>query len=120
VKLSEGTAWTNLQPESWLIFDRTGRTVVVRHATFVLNAITSIGKWWDHPVTEIRACRLSVGQSGDPLAACVRGESPSPGAPLQLVLPPDVSIHDLLFRLRWQERGQERETTTRVPPDGGP
>jgi hypothetical protein len=118
VKVSEGSAWTNLQPESWLIFDLTGRTVVARHSTYTVNAITGIGKWWEHPVTEIRACRLSLGQGGDPLAACVRGESPSPEVPPRVVLPPDVTIHDLLFRVRWRESGREREATTRVPSDG--
>lgn len=120
VKVSEGTAWTNLQPESWVMFDVTGRTVVVQHSTFTLNAITSRGKWWNHPLTELRACRLAAGPSGDPLPTCLRGESPAPGDPLQVVLPQGVTIHDLLFRVRWQERGQQQEATLRVPPEVRP
>jgi hypothetical protein len=120
IKVSEGTAWTNLQPESWLIFDVSGQTVVARHSTFVLNAITSVGKWWDHPATEVRACRVSAAGSGDQLSTCVRGERPTPEAPLQVILPPGTAIQDVLFRVRWQERGQEQEATLRLPADARP
>lgn len=121
VKVSEGTAWTNLQPESWLIFDVSGgRTVVARHSTFVLNMITSVGKWWDHPATELRACRVSVSTSGDQLSTCVRGESQTSGGPLQVVLPPGTALQDVLFRVRWQERGQEQEATVRLPEQATP
>jgi hypothetical protein len=121
VKVSEGTAWTNLQPESWLMFDvRGGNRVVARHSTFTLNAITGIGKWWDHPATEIRACHLSAGQGGEPVMGCVRGESPVPGAPLEVVLPEGTTLHNVLFRVRWQERGQQQEATVRVGAEARP
>ncbi|MFN9425732.1 MAG: hypothetical protein ACK6BM_14570 [Cyanobacteriota bacterium] len=120
IKVSEGTAWTNLQPESWLIFDVSGQTVVARHATFVLNAITSVGKWWDHPATELRACRLTAAASGDQLSTCLRGERPTPDAPLQVILPVGTTIQDLLFRVRWQERGKQQEATLRLPADARP
>jgi hypothetical protein len=120
IKVSEGTAWTNLRPESWLIFDVSGQTVVARHATFVLNAITSLGKWWDHPATELRACRVAAAPSGDQLSTCVRGERPTPDAPLQVILPAGTTIYDVLFRVRWQERGQEQEATLRLPADARP
>lgn len=121
IKVSEGTAWTNLQPESWLIFDVSGgRTVVARHSTFVLNAITGAGKWWDHPATEIRACQVSAASGGDQLTTCLKGESPKPDAPLQVVLPPGTTLQDVLFRVRWQERGQEQEATLRLPADARP
>ncbi|MEB3333599.1 MAG: hypothetical protein VKP70_01295 [Cyanobacteriota bacterium] len=121
VKVSEGTAWTNLQPESWLIFDVSGgHTVVARHSTFVLNMITGVGRWWDHPATELRACRVSASSSGDQLSTCVRGESPTPGGPLQVVLPPGTGLQDVLFRVRWQERGQDQEATLRLPENSPP
>ena len=120
IKVSEGTAWTNLQPESWLIFDVSGQTVVARHATFVINVITSVGKWWDHPATELRACRVTAASSGDQLSTCLRGERPTPDAPLQVILPAGTTIQDVLFRVRWQERGKEQEATLRLPADARP
>ncbi len=82
--------------------------------------ITGFSKWWDHPVIESRACRITTSEEGEALGECLRGESPAPGRPLRLLLAPGTSIHDYVFRVRWQETGRMQEAETRVGRDVRP
>lgn len=123
IKLSEGTAWTNLQPESWLVFDvSNGNTIVIRHSTNVLNMITSISRWWDHPIIESRACRVTIGETGKRLTGCLSGITSGTGKAQRhvLILPVGDTIHDYMFEVKWQENGLTHEAMTRVAPGTKP
>lgn len=123
VKLSEGSAWTNLNPESWMVFVVSdGNWVSIHHSTNVVNMITGISRWWDHPIVASKACRISIGESGKRLTGCLSGNSSGTGKALrhQLRLPADASIHDYIFELQWQEKGALREAITSVPKGSKP
>lgn len=118
LKLSEGTAWTNLKPESWVIFDViNGHTVTVRHSTNVVNLITGFSRWWDHPIIESRACRIRIEEAGKRLSDCINGITSGAGDRQhhQLILPPDSTIHDFMFELKWQEQGKTQEALIEIP-----
>lgn len=118
IKLTEGTAWTNLNPESWMVFDVSdGTRVAVRHSTNVLNMITSISRWWDHPVTASKACRISVGETGKRLTGCLSGSDVGTGKSQRhvLLLPAETTIHDYMFEIQWQEKGLTQEAVIQVP-----
>lgn len=118
IKLSEGTAWTNLNPESWMVFDVSdGTRVAVRHSTNALNMITSISRWWDHPVTASKACRISVGETGKRLTGCLSGSDVGTGKNQRhvLLLAAGTTIHDYMFEIQWQEKGVTREAVIQVP-----
>jgi hypothetical protein len=119
IKLSEGTAWTNLNPESWVVFEVTnGNMIEIRHSTNVVNMITGISRWWDHPITESRACRVTMGETGKRLTGCLSGTTSGTGKALRhlLVLPVGDTIYDYMFEIKWQEKGINHEAMTRVPP----
>lgn len=118
IKLSEGTAWTNLNPESWVVFEVSdGNIVAIKHSTNVVNIITGFSRWWDHPITESRACKISIEASGKRLTHCINGVTSGSGANQrhQLALPPDSSIHDYMFELKWQEKGKMNEALLEIP-----
>lgn len=118
VKLSEGSAWTNLRPESWLVIDVIdGSTVAIRHSTNVLNALTSFSKWWDHPVTRSKACKVSLGETGKRLTGCLQGTTTGTGKAQRhlLVLPPGDTIHDYMFEIEWEENGVSHRALSGVP-----
>lgn len=107
VKLSEGNAWQNLQPESWIVIDViAGTTVALKHSTKVFNILTGFNRWWDHPVLSIKACPLMNGDRDDQQAGCIMGSSEAPGEPLKVVLPEGSSLHDFSFSFTWEERGR--------------
>lgn len=123
IKLSEGTAWTNLNPESWVVFDViNGNTIAIRHSTNVVNMITGISRWWDHPITESRACRVTIGETGKRLTGCLSGTTSGEGKALRhlLVLPVGDTIYDYMFEIKWQENGIHHEGMTRVAPGTKP
>jgi hypothetical protein len=123
VKLSEGSAWTNLNPESWMVFEVSdGNWVSIHHSTNVVNMITGISRWWDHPIVTSKACRISIGESGKRLTGCLSGSTSGTGKALrhQLQLPAGASIHDYMFELQWQEKGELREAITSVPKGSKP
>ncbi|WP_152669518.1 hypothetical protein [Synechococcus sp. GFB01] len=115
VKLSPGSAWRNLRPESWVVFDVIGgATITLRHSTNVMNIITGFSRWWDHSVRSITACPLFVADVDNRQAGCLIGSSASPGGPLQIMLPEGASIHDYVFTFTWEEGGKIEEAVTSV------
>ncbi len=115
LKLSEGNAWQNLQPESWMIFDVIGgTTVTLMHSTKISDILTGFNRWWDHPVLSIKACPLINGDGDDRQAGCMIGSSAVPGEPLRIVLPEGASLHDYRFSFTWEERGKIQEGVTIV------
>jgi len=86
-----GTAWTNLNPESWVVFDVIdGTTVAIRHSTNV-----------------VKACKVSLGDTGKAQRHL-------------LVLPPGETIHDYLFEIQWQEKGVRHTALSGVAPGTKP
>jgi len=123
IKLSEGTAWTNLNPESWVVFDVIdGTTVAIRHSTNAMNIITGFSRWWDHPITESKACKVSLGDTGKRLTDCLSGTTSGTGKAQRhlLVLPPGDTIHDYLFEIQWQEKGVRHTALSGVAPGTKP
>lgn len=123
IKLSEGTAWTNLNPESWVVFEvSNGQQVSLRHTTNTVNMITGLSRWWDHPILESRACRSVPAVIGRKVGACLTGKpSATPGSGSHVfTLPAGDSIHDYLFELKWKERGAIQEARTQVPRGTSP
>jgi len=117
-KLSEGSAWKNLKPESWLIFDVVNDVEVsIRHATMTVNMITGISKWWDHAVIESRACLIAptAGSDGEGLG-CITGDSSGDGSPNRINLAPGTSIRDYVFEVKWKENGVVNEAITQIDP----
>ncbi len=118
IKLWEGTAWTNLNPESWMAFEvSNGTRVAIRHSTNVLNLITRISRCWDHPVNASKACRISVGETGKRLTGCLSGSDVGMGQGQRhvLLLPAGTSIHEYMLEIQWQEKGLTREAIIQIP-----
>ncbi len=117
VKLSQGNAWRNLKPESWVVFDVTGgTTVTMLHTTNSYNILTGLSRWWDHPVLSSMACPRFPADARQPLAGCLQGSSSAPGEPLRIVLPRGSSLLDYRFSFTWQENGRIQEGATIVEP----
>jgi hypothetical protein len=122
-KLSEGSAWTNTKPESWLTFEVSdGTTVTVHHSTMVLNMITSMSRWWEHPILASRACQIGVGEGGKRLQGCLTGSNTGTGQATrhQLQLPEDTSIHDYMFEIQWLENSVTQKALIRISSDTKP
>jgi hypothetical protein len=117
VKLSPGSAWRNLKPESWVVFDVFGgTTVTLLHTTNSYNILTGLSRWWDHPVLSAMACPRLPADARHPLSGCLQGSSSGPGLPLRIVLPQGAYLHDYHFSFTWQENGRIQEGTTIVDP----
>ena len=123
LKLSEGSGWTNLKPESWLLITVSdGKDVTLKHSTNSVNKITGFSRWWDHPITESRACRIEATAQDQRPKACLRGSSQKSGRNLShgFSLPPGDTIHDYLLEVKWLENKKEQEAITRVKPSEKP
>jgi hypothetical protein len=115
VKLSQGVALQNLEPESWVVLDVTGgTTVTLRHTTNSVNILTGLSRWWDHPVLSSMACPLLQSEGSDPLSGCLRGSSSGPAEPLSIVLPKGASLYDYRFTFTWREHGSIQQGMTIV------
>lgn len=116
IKLSPGSASTNLRPESWVVVNVShapaGTSVSLRHSTNAMNLITGFSRWWDHPILASRACPLfpTPGQEGSQgNGGCRSGTNPAPGEPLRIQLPAGTSIHDYRFAFSWRENNRIQE-----------
>jgi hypothetical protein len=115
VKLSQGSFWTNLGPESWIVFDVIrGTTVTLKHTTNSVDFLTGFSHWWDHPVLSVVACPLFPTTGNDQLPDCLRGVGAGSGEPLRIKLPEGASLHDYNFTFTWQESGRIQEGETIV------
>lgn len=117
VRLSTGSAWSNLKPESWLILDVTSaNTITLKHSTNAINLLTGLSRWWDHPVLSVTACPLPGSAARQRRADCLVGSRPGPegkGA-LRVVLPAGEDLHDYSYAVTWEENGRLQQAECQI------
>jgi hypothetical protein len=115
IKLPGPSAWAApSQPSQWVVLDVVdGRSVVLRQSTLVVDGFTGFSKWWDHVVTESRACKRDTAGWSDAVD-CVKGS----GNLIQL--PEGASPFAYIFELKWQEAGKSRSAAVQLKESDKP
>lgn len=109
VKLPGPSAWAApSQPSKWVVLDVVdGKSVILRQSTLVVDGFTGFSKWWDHPVTESRACKRDTVRWSDPVD-CVEGRRNL------IQLPEGASPFGYIFELKWEEGGQTQSAAVKL------
>lgn len=115
IKLPGPSGWAApSQPSKFVVVDLVdGRSLVLRQSTLVVDGFTGFSKWWDHPVTESRACKRDTAGWSDPVN-CVQGNGNL------IVLPEGASAFGYIIELKWQEAGQTQSAAVQLKESDKP